>query len=394
MTAPPPPLHLAKRSLDEWYRVINRIFLDRNFYRDSFSIFAHLVEVVGGLSVLASDKHKPEVTAERFVPKALAWWLTLCGKAGVRSVEQMLWWKFPYACPYCQRLPHQDDICQEAKLARGHPDWDSLENLGRSNEARRPRTLDGWQTMFSDIYPVTATESYPPTFARFTEELGELAEALRVFPLAPGYFLSEAADVFAWLMHLQNLHHKQTRAPVRDRGKDLVAAFVSGYPDRCGDCGGAVCTCPPILPSTLGRIGHEVPAHRASFSEGGALLPVDEAMELFRAAGRSLTLGTIQFEVDARMLSDIRSGIEQLISLSLSHETEIARQSQHLLDVLYEVKKAADGQRLTDDLLDELASEIADLDAPARSTVLSFLVGLSSSVWATALVDAVRLIAP
>ena len=54
------------------------------------------------------------------------------------------------------------------------------------------------------------------------------------------------------------------------------------YPDRCDICDNVVCTCPPILPSTLGRIAHDVPGHRASFSEGGALLPIDEAMELFR----------------------------------------------------------------------------------------------------------------
>ena len=61
--------------------------------------------------------------------------------------------------------------------------------------------------MFAEIYPVTAVEVYPATIGRFTEELGELAEALRAAPVAPGYFLSEGADVFAWLMHLQNLIH-------------------------------------------------------------------------------------------------------------------------------------------------------------------------------------------
>jgi NTP pyrophosphatase (non-canonical NTP hydrolase) len=39
---------------------------------------------------------------------------------------------------------------------------------------------------------------------RLSEELGELAEAIRVLPVAPQYFVSEAPDVFAWLMGFAN----------------------------------------------------------------------------------------------------------------------------------------------------------------------------------------------
>ena len=33
------------RSLDVWYVTINKIYLDRNYYRTPESIFAHVVEV-------------------------------------------------------------------------------------------------------------------------------------------------------------------------------------------------------------------------------------------------------------------------------------------------------------------------------------------------------------
>lgn len=202
-------IRTVSRSLDDWYRAINAIYLDRNFYRDTASIFAHLVEVMGGLSLLATSKSKPGVQPREFVPKALAWWMALCGKVGVRSVEDMIWWKFPNVCSYCHLKPHRDDVCRETKARLGTPNWNQLDEIGRANLSARPRTLGQWQQMFADIYPVVATEDYPATFARFTEELGELSEAVHVFPIAPGYFLSEAADVFAWLMHLQNiLHHR------------------------------------------------------------------------------------------------------------------------------------------------------------------------------------------
>src|SRR5712692_6645083 len=92
----------SSRDMDEWHKAINYIYADRNFYRDPTSLLAHLVEVVGGLSQLASGKKKAGPTAESFLPKALAWWFALCGKLGVTSVADLLWLKFPGVCPYCQ----------------------------------------------------------------------------------------------------------------------------------------------------------------------------------------------------------------------------------------------------------------------------------------------------
>ncbi len=133
------------RSLDDWYRTLNRIYLDQNFYRDTFSIFGHLTEIVGGLSLLGSEKQKPGVDPLAFMPKAIGWWLALCGKVGVRSVEDMLWAKFPYVCSYCQQAPHLNDPCQERKRAHRGANWESLQQIGQTNAARRPRTLGAWQ---------------------------------------------------------------------------------------------------------------------------------------------------------------------------------------------------------------------------------------------------------
>src|SRR6185312_3782831 len=105
-----------------------------------------------------------------------------------------------------------------------------------------------WQTMFAALYPAQQTEDFGPSFARLTEELGELAESIRVFAAAPGYLLSEAADVFAWLMHIQNILEQRQRVPRAERGCALEAEFARAYPDRCLDCGEGACACPPILP--------------------------------------------------------------------------------------------------------------------------------------------------
>lgn len=207
-TAPPVPTvefmeAARRRTLDQWYASLNSTYFHRNFDRRPSDICLHLVEVIGGLSLLASEKTKPGIDKEAQVPKALAWWLALCGKVGVRSVEAMLWDKFPRLCPYCQHPKHEQEECAEKKAAQPGPPWDVLARLGTTSE--RPATLGGWQRMFNDIYPVNQGDQYGPAFARLYEELAELAEAVRVFPSVPGYFLSEAADVFAWLMKVQNI---------------------------------------------------------------------------------------------------------------------------------------------------------------------------------------------
>ena len=83
--------------------------------------------------LLASDKFKPGIDREAQVPKALAWWLTLCAKVGVRSVEAMLWDKFPARCPYCQRERHEQEECAERKAAYPGPAWDVLTELGKKS---------------------------------------------------------------------------------------------------------------------------------------------------------------------------------------------------------------------------------------------------------------------
>jgi pyrimidine deaminase RibD-like protein len=246
------------RDIDEWYRTVNAIYWNRNYYCDEMNLFTHLVEVSGGLSLLASHKKKQDVVPENFIPKALAWWMALCGKVRVRSVSDMLWTKFPSRCPYCQQKRHDNDECVARKAARPGPDWDALDHFG--HEGQKPSSLGEWQRMFASIYPVEQLETTGRSYARLSEELGELAEAIRVLPAAPGFFLNEAADVFAWLMHIQNV--LEATIPKQQRGAALEIAFCKAYPDRCTDCRSPVCKCPPILETTIGRIGHQVPGAR------------------------------------------------------------------------------------------------------------------------------------
>jgi len=270
---------LAAQSIDDWYNSINRLYWNRNFQRDANAIFTHLVEVIGSLSVLVSKKSDYGPTLHKYMAKAFAWWFALCGKVGVKSVSGMLWGKFPHVCPYCQCEPHHFDECMTRKAISRGPDWAALAKIGASSLERQPRTISEWQQMFAMIYPGSTTEEYAKTFAKLAEEVGELAEALRVFPAAPGYFLSEASDVFAWLMKLNNM--VEGTVAHSERGLVLQRTMADAYPSRCRDCNSGICTCPPILASTIGRIGHEVPGEFVSYAEKGSFFTADRLSKVF-----------------------------------------------------------------------------------------------------------------
>ena len=376
--------------LDDLYYMINKIYLDRNFHRDRFSIFAHLVEILGGLSLLSSGKKKVGVNPRSYVPKAIAWWMALCGKVGIRSVENMLWQKFPYVCTYFHLIPHNNDRCKAIKGKSKGPDWGKLTEIGQANISKKPSTLAEWQTMFAEIYPVTAVEVYPATIGRFTEELGELAEALRAAPVAPGYFLSEGADVFAWLMHLQNLIHSEQGLDSLERGKELTEAFVEAYPGRCRDCSNPICTCPPILPGTLGRIAHEIPINQGIFMQGGALLTGEEALKLFEIGARVIKLGEREFPVEVELIREINKTVQSLKVFAVENKEIAKALSVDLTTTLDNVRNLVSAHRITQESLDALVKAIAGLPSESRSTLINYLANIGSSVWATALVDTIK----
>jgi len=269
----------AKLTLDEWYDRLNSVYWSKNFNRSASEICLHLIEVIGGLSLLASGKEKPGVDKDKQVSKAIAWWLALCGKVGIKSVEDLLWDKFPSVCPYCQHQPHKQEVCADKKAQNSGPPWSDLATIGAGK--KRPKTLREWQVMFNEIYPVTQQSEFAPSFARLYEELAELAEAVRVFSAVPGYFLSEAADVFAWLMNIQNIADEKAGRRNAQRGTKLQDDFAKAYPDACQDCGAFVCRCPPILAATIGRIAHEVPTGRGSYEDAGRFMTPDICAERF-----------------------------------------------------------------------------------------------------------------
>lgn len=381
---------LPNLSLDDLYIKINSMYLDINFYRDSTSIFTHLVEVVGGLSLLASEKHKKDIQPIDFVPKCFAWWMALCGNLGIKSVSEMVWLKFPNVCPYCFHKPHKNKECKANKRKSSLPKWEKLKVLGKDNRSKMPYSLDEWQNMFSDIYPIS-TEGYQRTFSRLTEELGELAEAIRVFPLQPGYFISEASDVFAWLMQLENLILDKSQER-NGHIEPLSIRFAKSYPENCIICHRRVCACPPILNESLGRIAKENPLGIEEAFGGTSLISAAEALKLFEIGNLNITLAGEEYRTNTRLVKDMFGIVEEM---RLHEETRkiIEMNTENKLEIILNgIADLTNSQRINQESIDDLVDEIHNLPTDQRTIIMEFLGGISSSVWASAILKAIELL--
>jgi NTP pyrophosphatase (non-canonical NTP hydrolase) len=232
------------------------IYSEQNSHRPASATFSHFVEVCGLLTVHARKKKREGTTFEDALCKALGWYFPLLAKFRVASVEELIYRKFPYACPYCRQCPHVDGICKTVKGTSPTVNHEDLRQKYRNNGDVRPSGLNDWQLMFDRIYPRNLDDSSRSVVGLF-EELGELAEAVRVFDRFPKYFAGEAADVFSYLMGLANEYSLQRQ---RDDQPpfDFESEYVKRFPGLCVQCGYPICVCPIVPSATVGRMAKEL----------------------------------------------------------------------------------------------------------------------------------------
>lgn len=367
------------RPLDDWYRAINRIYLFQNLERDSAFLFMHLVEVCGSFRAHRPDAPAPEdvadgVTAlelEEVVPKALAWWLALCAKVGVRSVEEMVWAKFPAACPYCHRCPHDERICKPRQTG---PEWEQLGITEAANRERRPRTIDAFADLLAEIYQPASSLQH--AIARLAEELGELGESVRVFDVAPHFFLSEAPDVFAWLIQCHRLVVDDDEA----FGRDLDRRVADAYPDVCAVCNHDVCRCPPVLSKHHGRLAAGGPSVATAYRPRGGFLASAEMVELVRTGAATVDVAGKAVWVDTNELAEIRADLSFIRGWLVEHgarseelEKLIATADGIAMSELIEETRLIELREALDELLDIVPTT-------ARGAMSEFVVGVASNL--------------
>jgi NTP pyrophosphatase (non-canonical NTP hydrolase) len=261
--------------LDDLYRMTSFIYNDANLGRSREATLLHFVEVCGMLTLIDRKKKRDRVDVPGALCKALGWYFPLLAKMGVESVERLIFTKYPGVCPYCRQSPHVEQQCKLVKGPEGILSHERVRELTDANWESRPAGLNDWQRMFANIYPRSLNSTGFSTIA-LLEELGELAEAVRVFDRYPHYFYGEAADVFSYLMGLANEY--EIRCSEREETFDYEREFLARYPGLCIACGAQVCICPTVPPATVGRMAKEMPIKVSFIADA----------DRFDAAGREI----------------------------------------------------------------------------------------------------------
>lgn len=271
---------MSSPTLDDLYHMTAHIFSEQNSDRPATATFAHFVEVCGMLSIHDRKKKREGINVTDALCKALGWFFPLMARFHVKSVEQLVFRKFPYACPYCRELPHRDEKCKVVKGTSRTVDHHAVQAKYQQNAHLRPKGLNEWQRMFADIYPRSAEERAGRSTIGLLEELGEMAEAVRVFERHPKYFAGEAADVFSYLMGIAN-EHALTLDQSEQKVFSFESEFLRRYPGLCVQCGYQICVCPAVPDSTVGRMAKEL-----ELNNGASLFGLEP--EAFEARGVSV----------------------------------------------------------------------------------------------------------
>jgi NTP pyrophosphatase (non-canonical NTP hydrolase) len=248
--------HSVQR-LDDLYYMTAHIYSEQNAARPPETTFAHFVEVCGMLATYDRRKKREEFDIEDALCKALGWFFPLLARFKIASVEELVFLKYPYTCPYCRKTPHKDSLCKTVRGTKPTVNHEALAGEYARNNSRRPKSLTEWQRMFQEIYPRGAADANARSTLGLFEEIGELAEAIRVFDRFPKFFVGEAADVFSYLMGMANEYSLKVEME-DEREFSFEAEYMKRYPGLCTQCGNQVCTCPAIPDSTVGRMAKEL----------------------------------------------------------------------------------------------------------------------------------------
>jgi NTP pyrophosphatase (non-canonical NTP hydrolase) len=154
---------------------------------------------------------------------SFAWLLALMNRLHI-DLEEQVWQRFPYYCPYCGELPCN---CKKWKIG---PEIQALKKFPKPNK------LEDTQKMFSQIYPASQ-RTLDHAGVHLAEELGELSEALHLLQGTheKKYFQQiekEAADYFSCLMGVAN-----------SADLDFSSEFYHLFPGHCHVCGQKQCVC-------------------------------------------------------------------------------------------------------------------------------------------------------
>jgi hypothetical protein len=142
------PFHKGQ-SLNEWVTMLDAIYGgSQNYAKTPYEIHSHLTEVCG---IFAKHllKRRDLSEAMTFLPKIFAWAVALFKKVkpSQDNLEDIIFRKFPNACPYCLRKPC---TCWNGEKPSLHEV--DLRNIYFQRAPAMRRSLNDFQLMFREIY--------------------------------------------------------------------------------------------------------------------------------------------------------------------------------------------------------------------------------------------------
>jgi len=138
--------------LDDLYKMTAYIYRDANLARSREATFLHFVEVCGLLTQSHRQKKWDNLDVPGALCKALGWYFPLLAKMGVRSVEELIFAKYPGVCPYCRVKPHDEINCKLVKGTEKTVSHSEVIELAVRNRDAMPHDLNVWRKMFNEIY--------------------------------------------------------------------------------------------------------------------------------------------------------------------------------------------------------------------------------------------------
>ncbi len=155
---------------------------------------------------------------------ALSWFLSLLNQLHI-EIEEELWQRFPYLCSYCASFPC---VCKNKRPEK--------RQKVVVDEAKRPKTLEGFQKMFKELYP-PKNRTLGDAGVHLAEELGEFSEAILSYRGQHNdsdfeNIMLEAADLFSCYLSVFD-----------SAAINIAEELPKMFSDNCHVCKKSPCQC-------------------------------------------------------------------------------------------------------------------------------------------------------
>lgn len=236
-----------RMTLSGWIGMFDRIYFEsQNYDKYDIQINGRLGESITSLQDAAVRSGEIDATCEKWLPKVFAWYCSLVRVLNIEKLEDEVWRKFPYICPFCSSSTCECESLSDPEML----DQGRLSAAAERNSSKRPGDLKDWQELFDEVYdqsssgllPVLGEQSYERRLERaclkLHEERTELAEAIRLKAFFPSHVVNESVDLFAAICGFANVISTNY-----DGNLDLGELVWNRYPDRCDTCSERICIC-------------------------------------------------------------------------------------------------------------------------------------------------------